>query len=106
MSELSTLSLSELDQLQKSIQAEVFKRRQREEAGLLAEIRQKAALLGLSSEDLVARLGKAPGLKKAVSAPRFRDPQTHAEWSGRGRKPLWLVAYLNKGVALDELRIR
>lgn len=106
MSDLTTLSLSELDQLQKAIQLELGQRRAKDEEALLNDIRQKAALLGLTSDELVARLGKSPARKKGVVPAAFRNPDTGAEWSGRGRKPNWVVEFLNQGKALDDLRIR
>lgn len=40
--------------------------------------------------------------KKAVV--KFRGPQGQ-EWSGRGRKPNWLVACIHSGFSLDDLRV-
>lgn len=106
MSDLTKLSLEELDQLQKAIQIELGQRRAKEEESLLNDIRQKAALLGLSSEELLSRLGKTPGRKKGAVPAAFRNPETGAEWSGRGRKPNWVVEFLKQGKSLDDLRIR
>lgn len=105
MSDLSRLSLSELEQLQKSIQSELSKRRAQEEQRLVDEIKQKAALLGLSHQQLLENLQKA-GVKNAGGGKKlFRHPQTRQEWTGRGRKPGWVQEWLKQGRSLDELRV-
>lgn len=38
--------------------------------------------------------------------PKFRNPQQPSEsWSGRGKKPRWLVAQLKSGHKMEEFRI-
>ena len=38
--------------------------------------------------------------------PKYRNPSNPAEtWSGRGRRPAWVVAELNSGKKLDDLAI-
>jgi DNA-binding protein H-NS len=65
---------------------------------LLAEFRGKAAELGVSLEALMSGppRGAAGQGRKArrgagvESAPKYRDPETGATWTGRGREPGWL----------------
>ena len=38
--------------------------------------------------------------------PKYRNPDNEAVWSGRGRRPTWLIAALNEGGNLDEFVIR
>jgi DNA-binding protein H-NS len=39
-------------------------------------------------------------------APKYQNPRPpHETWSGRGKKPRWLVLALNDGFALDDFRI-
>jgi DNA-binding protein H-NS len=46
-------------------------------------------------------------LKGRRILPKFRNPANHAEtWAGRGRKPAWVIAALEAGKTLDELRIK
>ncbi len=50
--------------------------------------------------------GKRGGTRGIVP-PKYRNPDNPAEtWTGRGRKPRWVVAALEKGLTLDDLRIR
>ncbi|WP_445322487.1 H-NS histone family protein [Roseobacter sp. HKCC-CH-9208] len=42
----------------------------------------------------------------AKVAPRYRNPSNPDQtWTGRGRKPLWVVDALNSGKSLDDLAI-
>ena len=42
----------------------------------------------------------------ATKAPaKYADPVSGATWTGRGRKPAWVVQALNSGKTLDDLRI-
>ena len=51
----------------------------------------------------VAKAGKA--VKKV--APKYRNPDDQQDtWSGRGRKPLWMVAQLKKGKKAEEFLIK
>ena len=102
---LETLDLSELLALQGQIAARIAAARAVQETDILNELRQKAAQLGLSADELLAKLNTRPGAKRSVAA-QFRDPASGTEWSGRGRKPLWVVAWLNAGRSVDELRIK
>lgn len=37
--------------------------------------------------------------------PKYRDPQTFETWSGRGKRPRWLVAAMKSGRKIEEFRI-
>lgn len=61
------------------------------------EIRQKSRDSDLlTAKELVEKHGfKWADLRPATKAgstvaPKYRDPETGAEWSGRGRAPLWI----------------
>ncbi len=57
----------------------------------------------------VAKAGKAEKTAKAVKkvAPKYRNPDDQQDtWSGRGRKPLWMVAQLKKGKKAEEFLIK
>ena len=105
MPDLQTLSLQDLLALETAIKSEIIKRHKDSEAQLIEEIRQKAALMGLTSEDLLARISHTPATKKPKIAALYRHPETKAEWSGRGRKPKWFEAWLADGRSIDELRV-
>lgn len=51
--------------------------------------------------------GSARTRSKLKAAPKYRSPDNEAAvWSGRGRRPAWLVAALNHGRTIDEFIIR
>lgn len=57
------------------------------------------------SVDEVMTPSKAKGPKKKA-APKYHDPKNNSStWTGRGRKPLWVLAALDSGQALDDLLI-
>ena len=37
--------------------------------------------------------------------PRYRNPETSETWSGRGKKPRWLVAAMKAGSRMEEFLI-
>lgn len=71
--------------------------------------------LGVSAQDLAAvnpraksavkgRRRAAPKATSAV-APKYRDPDTGATWTGRGRPPVWLAQKLAQNRTKDEFLI-
>ena len=37
--------------------------------------------------------------------PKYRNPHTSETWSGRGKRPRWLVAAVKSGRKIEEFRI-
>src|SRR5215475_8965068 len=37
--------------------------------------------------------------------PKYRNPQTSETWSGRGKRPRWLVAAMKSGRKIEEFRL-
>lgn len=107
MFDLSTMNFEQLSQLEIAVKNEKQRRRAHEEDALLREIKEKLSALGLSADDIAKRLG---GGKSSVGKPRlpgiYRDPNNAENtWSGRGRKPLWVLAWLEQGRSMDDLKI-
>jgi len=75
------------------LQAQADEARRNEVANVIAEIKQKIAEFGLSASDLgyaeSAKRGRPP--KKAPLPPKYQDPKTGQTWSGRGKRPKWIV---------------
>lgn len=90
---LAKMSLKDMLALQEQLEQAIRDARERERAALKDELVALAAERGFSLSDVVGNV-RAKGSKGAV---KYRNPDNPAEtWSGRGRKPLWLVAKLNK----------
>jgi DNA-binding protein H-NS len=73
-----------------------------------AEVKAKIdALLknsGFTIADLYPQAGKGRGRGKSVA--KFVNPEDSSQtWTGRGRKPNWLVARIKKGAKMDEFEI-
>ncbi len=95
------MSKDELVALQKDVAAAIkdFDKRKKKE-DLIAT--QKAV------QEFGFSLGEVSGgcQTGAKVAPRYRNPSNPDQtWTGRGRKPLWVVDALNSGKSLDDLAI-
>ena len=82
--------------------------RKTELASIVAEIKVKMSEFGITLADLretrrraTKKKGARKGAKRSTKgkkvAPKYRDPATGETWSGRGKAPKWLAAYLKKG---------
>ncbi len=71
--------------------------------------------LGVSAQDLVAAGPRAKtatkGRRRSAAkpkltvAPKFRDPDSGATWTGRGRPPVWLAQKIAQGATKDQFLI-
>ena len=50
-------------------------------------------------------IGEKPRRKYPRVLPKYRNPQTSETWSGRGKRPRWLVAAMKSGRKIEEFRI-
>jgi DNA-binding protein H-NS len=48
---------------------------------------------------------RKPRRKYPRVLPKYRNPRTSETWSGRGKRPLWLVAAIRSGHKIEEYRI-
>src|ERR1700758_4504684 len=107
--DLKALSPKELQSLIANAESHM----QEAKSNQIQEVRKKIDTLlnnaGLSLADVYpTRGGKASKAgKRSVVAPKYRNPEDASQtWSGRGKRPLWLVAALKRrGVTLDSLLI-
>ena len=100
--DLDSLSKDELQKLRKETERKLkdFDQRRRAEARAAAEKAIKE--YGYSLEDLV-NASKRGGSK---SVPRYRHPENPSmTWTGRGRKPGWVIAHLDGGGKIEDLAI-
>lgn len=77
--------------------------RKLEVAAVIMEIRAKMMEYGISVADLGGGAKKASS--RTSAAIKYRNVQTGAVWSGRGRLPRWVVAELAKGRKLEEFLV-
>jgi DNA-binding protein H-NS len=105
---LDSLSIAQLKELQDQAAAMVEQKQENKIKEARQQIQQIAASLGMSVEELMG-LKKTSAKNKAAGqkvTPKYRNPNNSAEtWTGRGRKPLWLQAELDKGQKLENFLI-
>ena len=105
--ELKSMSLDDLWSLQEEISAILAARIQAEQQELekrLALLNRGLDLTGAASDSFIRQNGK-PRRKYPRVLPKYRNPQTSKSWSGRGKRPRWLVAAMKSGRKLEEFRI-
>ena len=104
--DLSTLSVSQLRDLQQQIPAELKRRDSQEKADALVKLRAMAKTLGYSIEELMEKEAKVKASAGAKVKVKYRHPENAGlEWTGRGRKPKWVEAWLATGNTIDSLLV-
>lgn len=105
--DLSQLSVAELKNHQVYIQSLIESKKQEEVLGAYESITSILNSLGMTWDEMNAYIesSKKVKVKKKVE-PRYRS-QTNPNntWTGRGKKPVWLVEELATGLTLDDLLI-
>jgi DNA-binding protein H-NS len=95
------LSLKELLDLEAKVQKAIAGARERERAEVKHAMAALAEKRGFSMSELFGGRGRGK-----ISATKYANPDNRAEtWTGRGRKPNWLVAKLNKGAKMTDFAI-
>ncbi|MBR0906420.1 H-NS family nucleoid-associated regulatory protein [Bradyrhizobium liaoningense] len=105
--ELESMSLDDLWSLHEEISGILSDRIKAEKH----ELEKRLAALGGGGAVLVdagpvklSSTGK-PRRKYPRVLPKYRNPQTSETWSGRGKRPRWLVAAMKSGKRIEEFRI-
>lgn len=121
--DLKSLSLVELRRLAGRIEKEIAKKELGDKKDLLGRLRKMAEEQGFDLGDLMetsapksvtaskpvkpkANRKQVKGAKKTAGTLKFRHPDDASiAWTGHGRKPNWVLQWLNDGKSLDALRI-
>ncbi len=133
MQDLKSYSLSDLKKLCVQIEKEIEKRATGAKKALIRKLEKMAQAEGLELSDLLdgaparkapvketkakapkatkatkpvkAKAEKQPAEKKEALPPVYFNPLNPKEgWSGRGRKPNWVINWLGNGGELDDLK--
>lgn len=103
--DLSSLSVAQLRDLQQQIPAEIKRRESEEKLTILNEVRAFAKARGYAIEDLLGKEVKVKAAGGKVKV-KYRHPQNaELEWTGRGRKPKWVEAWLSSGNTIESLLV-
>jgi len=100
---LDKFSYAELLDLQKKVAAALSERK----AADARDVKQKLQALAEESGFSVAELfGGGRGGKRGPVAVKYRNPKDPTQtWTGRGRKPNWLVDAVKKGAKIDSFSV-
>ncbi|RUS67754.1 Trans-acting regulatory protein HvrA [Saezia sanguinis] len=121
--DLSKLSLSGLKKLSQNITTEIKKRARQSKREILKEVKKLCAKEGVAFKELLslrekegtqtqqstkqaAKTTRAKQSKKPLKPVYFHQTDPGKTWSGRGRKPLWVVAWIEQGKDMEKLKIR
>ncbi|KVN48734.1 hypothetical protein WT12_08280 [Burkholderia territorii] len=85
---MSTTAYSQLLKQREALQAQIEKALESERAGAIAQIRELMETYSISADELADR--RRTRKHKPVEA-KYRDPDTGATWSGRGKPPRWIA---------------
>ena len=107
LNELGSMSYAQLLELRDRVDAALVAAKAAEKQSLRAKMEALAAKAGLTLADILdtktSGSNKHKGFKVNV---KYRNPKDHAQtWSGRGRKPIWLVAALKKGQKIESFLV-
>jgi DNA-binding protein H-NS len=104
MTLISTLELPYLIELSARLGEHIEKRRKADITEARRRIEAIAQKVGMSVGELLQ--GAASGAKGTLP-PMYADPtDPKRTWSGKGRKPFWMLALEDQGYTLDQLRIQ
>jgi DNA-binding protein H-NS len=104
--ELEAMSLDDLWSLHERVSAILSTRIKAEKY----ELEKRLAILN-RGVDGIGEIGDSssmngkPRRKYPRVLPKYRNPQTSETWSGRGKRPRWLVAAMKSGHKIEEFKI-
>ena len=76
---------------QQALNRQIEEARETELAEAKAKVRGLIAQFDLTLQDVFPKSSQRGGKKIGSVAPKYRNPQTGATWSGRGKPPLWIA---------------
>jgi DNA-binding protein H-NS len=105
--DLSKLSFPELRQLAKDIEIEIKTRKEEDKKRVRQQIRELAASIGMTVEEVLGSGVERKSKGKVVLPPKYRNPENPEEtWSGKGHRPQWVKEALERGRKLEEMEMR
>ncbi|MFO1350986.1 MAG: H-NS histone family protein [Gammaproteobacteria bacterium] len=97
---LEKLSVAELRELAKDVERELAKRQRVEVKKTLSQMKELAAGIGMSVEEVIRHSG-------SKGQAKYQNPaQPEQTWTGRGKRPGWMAQLLQQGKELEDLEIK
>lgn len=113
--EISQLPLADLQQLLVALPKEIEKRRAQERALVREELAALARARGFNLDDLLASpqftgdpaaIADSGRTQRRPAPVKYRHPlQAELAWSGRGKTPRWINAWIAEGKTMAELAV-
>lgn len=101
-----TNSLSDLIAQKEAIERQIRDAKSAAKADAIAQVRKLMTQHDLTPSDLVAQVKGKRGVGSGSKVkPKYRDPGSGATWSGRGLKPKWLSAAIERGQSVGDFAI-
>jgi DNA-binding protein H-NS len=108
--QIDDLTLSELKTLRNKIEALIQKRLKQNIKIARMEAEKAAKKYGLTLKEIVndsKSSSSRPKKAKRVVEPKYRNPENSAEtWTGRGKKPKWVEGVMERGLSLQDIKIK
>jgi DNA-binding protein H-NS len=99
---LDKFSYVELINLQKRVEEAIGKKRAEDAQATKEQLRAMAEKAGFDIKELFGKRGSPRG----TGVVKYRNPKDSSQtWTGRGRKPNWLVDAVKKGAKLESFAI-
>ena len=100
--DLESMPLKDLIELEVRVKKAIAIAKERERVEIKQQIETLAQEAGFAVNELFAGRGN----KGKIVAPKYMNPDNKSEtWTGRGRKPRWLVAKIDQGASLEDFAI-
>lgn len=104
--DLSNFSYQELQDLSEKLDQEMHRRRTEEKKHVRKQIKELAASVGMSPEEILGVNGPQKKAKTRAK-PKYQHPENpELNWSGRGKRPKWVNQLLEQEKSLEDLEIR
>lgn len=100
---LDKLSYAELLDLQSRVEAAIVERKSADAREVKQKLQAMAAKSGFSMDEL---FGGKRGGKRGPAMVKYRNPKDPSQtWTGRGRKPNWLVDAVKRGAKIESFAV-
>ena len=102
--DLTKMTYAQLLDLSERVDIAIAERRAEEARSVKEQLEALAQESGFNLSELVG--GKKQRGRKGVVIVKYRNPKDASQtWSGRGRKPNWLVEALKKGAKIETFAV-